>query len=291
MGSGSWDRDSFVRYTASTKMGATFDSMGSITTSYSNQDMFKERKLNSALNPYNVTRECLDSEEHPNTKPVILALDVTGSMGQAAVEVAKQLNIIMTNLYEKVKDVEFMVMGIGDFYCDSAPLQVSQFESDIRIAEQLDNVWFEFGGGANDYESYSAAWYFGTKHCKLDCWNRGQKGIIITIGDEKINPYIPKDGRYASIKSVIGDTVQDDIYTKDLYDEAIKKYDIYHLHVNDGKEGYRTRNIESSWKEYMDDNHFKIVNLNNISDEIINIITNSNTGSDNTYVSSEGISW
>ena len=43
-------------------------------------------------------------------------------------EVAKQLNIIMTKLYEKVKDVEFMVMGIGDFAYDRYPLQVSQFE-------------------------------------------------------------------------------------------------------------------------------------------------------------------
>lgn len=50
------------------------------------------------LDPKNVIRECCDTEEHPNTIPVILALDVTGSMGQAAVEVAKKLNVIMTKL-------------------------------------------------------------------------------------------------------------------------------------------------------------------------------------------------
>ena len=35
-------------------------------------------------------------------------------MGQAAVEISKKLNNIMTKLYEQVEDIEFMVMGIGD---------------------------------------------------------------------------------------------------------------------------------------------------------------------------------
>lgn len=108
---------------------------------------FKSCGLNAALDPKNVIRECRDSDEHPNTIPVILALDVTGSMGDAAVAVAKKLNVIMTRLFENIKDVEFMIMGIGDLAYDSTPIQASQFESDIRIAEQLDKLYFEYGGG------------------------------------------------------------------------------------------------------------------------------------------------
>lgn len=292
MGSGSWDRSSFISYTTATKCGAIVDSLGSISTSLSNQDIFKQKKLNKQLNPYKVTRECLDTEEHPNTKPVILALDVSGSLGEAGVEIAKKLNVIMTDIYNKVEDVEFMIMGIGDFYCDSAPLQVSQFESDIRIAEQLDNVWFEFGGGGNAFESYTAAWYFGVNHCKLDCWKRGQKGIIITMGDEQLNPYIPKEGRYSSIEETIGDIVQDDILTEDLYTDTIEKYDVYHLHVEHGSY-YDASKVESSWRQYLDDDHFKVVNLNNIANEIVNIITKS-TDNDTTVSQTnngEGISW
>lgn len=51
----------------------------------------------------------------------------------------------------------------------------------FELPEQLDKVYFEYGGGGNGFESYSAAWYFGTHHTKLDCWNRGKRGIIITI--------------------------------------------------------------------------------------------------------------
>lgn len=291
MGSGSWDSNSFRSYATTNYVGATLDSLGAITTSFTNQDIFKANCLDEALNPKGVTRECKDSDEHPNTVPVILALDVTGSMGEAATEVAKKLNVIMTDLYDKIEDVEFMIMGIGDFYCDSAPLQVSQFESDIRIAEQLDKVFFEFGGGGNSFESYTAAWYFGSRHCKLDCWNRGKKGIIITMGDERINPYIPKEGRRVTINSVIGDNVQDDIDTMELYKEASEKFDIYHLNVLHDRNWDRP-NILKSWSEVLDENHFREVSMDNITNEIVDIITSSVNGTENVIDNnSEGISW
>ena len=278
MGGGSWDVTSFKSYTKRTKK-ADLDDFGFIKTSMSNQEMFKQRSINKDLNPLNVIRECKDSDEHPNTIPVILALDVTGSMGDAAVEVAKKLNGIMTSLYEKIKDVEFMIMGIGDFYCDTYPLQVSQFESDIRIAEQLDKLYFEFGGGGNAYESYTISWYFGLKHCDLDCFSkRGKRAIIITMGDERLNPYIPIEGHFSSIKSSIGDDLQGDIDTRSLYEDAVKKFDIYHLNV-DHKKDYsgEKENIEKSFKEYLDDDHFKTVNMDNIADEIVNIICKAST--------------
>lgn len=79
MGCGTWTRTSFVNYSSTKKMEVTADGM--ISGSYSNQDMFKSKRLDTALNPKNVVRECCDSEEHPYTIPVILGLDVTGSMG------------------------------------------------------------------------------------------------------------------------------------------------------------------------------------------------------------------
>lgn len=89
MGCGSWTSDSFKNYSKS--VGRSVSKSGVIDSDYSNQEMFKSRCLDSALDPKNVIRECCDSEEHPNTLPVILALDVSGSMGEAAVEVAKKL--------------------------------------------------------------------------------------------------------------------------------------------------------------------------------------------------------
>lgn len=173
MGCGSWTSKSFTSYAKS--RGMDVSTSGAILGNYSNQEIFKSRSIDPVLSPIHVMRECCDNDEHPNTVPVVLGLDVTGSMGDAAVEIAKKLNVIMTKLYEKVTDVEFMIMGIGDLSYDDYPIQISQFESDIRIAEQLDKLYFEFGGGGNGFESYTVAWYMGSRHTKLDCLSRGKK--------------------------------------------------------------------------------------------------------------------
>lgn len=263
MGSGSFSTSDFVSYSNSTGKSFDWDS-GRLDKSTSHQDIFKATRMDPDLDPKNVIRECCDSPEHPETKPVILALDVTGSMSDAALETASSLNKIMTNLFDKVKDIEFMTMGIGDFAYDCYPLQVTQFESDIRIAEQMDKVYFEFGGGGNYYESYTAAWKFGLDNTKLDCFDkRGKKALLITMGDERINPYI-SESRW---EEVVGTRCQQ-IETKDLYREASKKFEIYHIHVDHHKYGYE--DSAESFKRILPEQHVITCKV----DEIDNVITN-----------------
>lgn len=272
MGGGAWTSASYSTYTKSTR-GISLDDF--VNINYSAQEMYTSRRLAPELNPHNVMRECCDTEEHPKTLPIILALDVTGSMGDASVKVAKKLNEIMTELYadSNIKDIEFCIMGIGDLAYDSAPIQISQFESDIRIAEQLDKIYFEAGGGGNKYESYTAAWYMGVNHAKLDCWKRGQKGIIITLGDEGPNPYLPKRG----LSEATGDKLQGDVETKELYNDTIQKYDIYHIAVNDPSSSYtyhqRYHNIDKQWEELLGD-HYMVSTLDNLAQTIVEIIKN-----------------
>lgn len=289
MGGGSWKTESYVNYSLSTGKKVNRHT-GVLDASYTAQDLYTSTKMQPELDPYKVVRECRDSDEHPNTIPVILALDVTGSMGTTIAEVAKRLNEVMTNLYEQVKDVEFMVMGIGDLSYDVSPIQVSQFESDVRIAEWLDKIWFERGGGGNGFESYTAAWYFGLSHTDLDCWNRGKKGIIITIGDEPMNPYLP----HLRLNNLLGDSIEADVETNEIYDEAKEKFDIYHLAVDDRNNCYRrySDRIQRSFSTILDNDHFKVVNLDNIVSQIVDIVVNANSdiSTDNTN-QTDGISW
>lgn len=289
MGCGSWNSKDYVNYSKS--VGRCLTATGDIVSGSTAQETFKNRSLSDKLNPLNVIRECCDSSEHPCTIPVILALDVTGSMGSASVRVAEKLNTIMTSLYNDVADVQFMIMGIGDLASDKAPIQASQFESDIRIAEQLDEVYFEGNGGSNGYESYTAAWYFGLYHTALDCWRRGKKGIIITMGDEPLNPYLPKE----RLSKVTGDNVQCDINTKDIFPQVQEKFDVYHLTISDRSTAYVRRgkfyaeSVDKSYRAYLDENHYKVATLDTLANKIVNIVKSHNIS--NKSNTSEEISW
>lgn len=285
MGGGTWTKKDFVTYSCS--VGKSMETNGTVSLDgMSVQDMYKSVRLNASLNPYNVMRECRDSEEHPNTIPVILALDVTGSMGSTAMVVASELNTVMTNLFSSVKDVEFLVMGIGDLAYDTSPIQASQFESDIRIAEQLDKIYFEGGGGGNNFESYTAAWYFAARHTDLDCWKRGKKGILITMGDEFLNPYLPAK----PLAEVTGDGVQEDISTASLYVEARKKYDIYHIHVDHRQWGRGGEELKKSFTSILEDQHFISVGVDKVADTIVDIVIKSSAGTTEP-TQTGGISW
>lgn len=294
MGSGAFTTSSFVNYSVSKKRAV--NSSGVVVTD-NLQDFYGQRAMHKDLNPYKVVRECCDSEEHPNTIPVIVGLDVTGSMGGACVKTAQNLNTIITSLYDEFEDVEFMIMGIGDLSYDHAPIQVSQFESDIRIAEHLDNVYMEHGGGGNGFESYTAAWYFGLYHTALDCWKRGKKGIIITMGDEPLNPYLPKE----KLNKVLGDHVEADVETKDLYQLAKEKFDIYHIAINDKDDCYKRYKdkVDKSFSKVLGED-FKIATLDELPKTIVDCIKDSvgdvttnpvDYSVDNTTNSSGYITW
>ena len=288
MGGGAWTTSSYASYMADTR---GIDNVEKINTKSVNQ-FYTSSKLDPALDPKGVKiRECRDTEEHPNTIPIILALDVTGSMGSACAAVARQLDKIITGLYADVKDVEFMVMGIGDFAYDRAPLQVSQFESDVRICDQLGKIWFERGGGPNAYESYTAAWYFALNHTDLDCWKRGKKGIIITMGDEPLNPYLP--GR--ELKRALGYDSQD-IDTVDLYNQVTEKYDVYHIIITDPEScgQYHLKRDKESWGKLLDGQHLFAKNSNELPEVIHDIVVAhvDETESVSTVtITEEGIAW
>ena len=272
MGSGSFTTTSFKAY--STSRGRTVDAKGTVTSD-SLQDFYTQTKIHKDLKPYKVVRECCDSDEHPNTIPVIIGLDVTGSMGRACVKTAQSLNTIITSLYDKFNDIEFMIMGIGDLAYDSAPIQASQFESDVRIAEHLDKVYMEHGGGGNGFESYTAAWYFGLHHTKLDCWKRGKKGIIITMGDEPLNPYLPK----YPLEKITGDNLEADVETKDLYELTKEKFDIYHIAIDDFDDCYQVykSRVDKTFKDVLKEN-YKISTLDELPSTIVKCIENSVNG-------------
>ncbi len=288
MGSSSWTSTAFESYTKTKGCSVTRSTTGSIevcTDGLQIQDMFREKHINASLNPYNVIRECKDSNEHPNTIPIVIALDTTGSLGVAGIEVAKKINTIIEDLYKRYNDVELLIMGIGDLAYDEAPIQIGQFESDIRIAEQIDKIYMERGGGGNGFESYTAAWYMGARHMNLDCWKRNKKGIIITTGDEPLNPYLPKH----ELNKVTGDSNEADIETSLLYKEIMPKFDVFHISIDDKHTSFRyyKQSIEQSFGVLLKDRSI-ISTIDELGGNIVRCIDDAlqevNTDSNNSTI-------
>ena len=275
MGSGTWTKASYSVYNSS--LGKSYDS---VTNRVVGQ-VFHQSGLDKSLDPKNfLIRECVNTDEHPNTIPIIIGLDVTGSMGSSCKETAEALGVIMENLYKKYKDIEFCIMGIGDLAYDYAPVQMSQFESDVRIAESIDKIFMEHGGGGNSFESYTVAWYMGLRRTSLDAITKqGRKGIIITMGDEELNPYLP----VSQLNEKVNATEQSDIETKDLYKEASEKFDIFHIAVDSSDNCYyrHKEGIANTFGQLLG-NRLKISTINKLSAKIEECIDDS--------LSSNGIS-
>lgn len=269
MGGGSWTTSNYASYTCS--IGRSYDSSkGTFSDTYANASQaFVSCAVDEKMKPWKILRECCDSEEHPQTFPIILALDVTGSMGQTAIEVQKKLNPIMTEILEdkSIKDPELMIMALGDLDYDSSPIQISQFESDTRIAVNLDKVYFENGGGGNNWESYTAAWYMALKHCRLDCWKRGKKGLIITMGDEPLNPYLPAE----ELSRITGDDIGQDVNTKDLYEQVKDKYDVVHICIESGCYPDQTSR-KRSFDKVLGGENVVISSVNDLHKKIVDIV-------------------
>ena len=197
-----------------------------------NSESSRTHTVSQKFDIKNNVREARDSEEHPESFPIIIALDVTGSMGSIPERLIKNdfPEIMKKILDTGIKDPQICFVGIGDHECDYVPLQVGQFESSDELMESwLTGLYLEGGGGGNDGESYPLAWYFAARHTDIDSFNkRGKKGVLITIGDEPFLKSIPKN----TLQELFGEG-QAKVNSTDIYKEACEKWDIYHINVKD----------------------------------------------------------
>jgi hypothetical protein len=183
------------------------------------------------------------------------------------------LNTLATEIYERkpVTDPHIMYMGIGDVEAgDKAPLQVTQFEADIRIAEQLKNIWLEQGGGGNKYESYNLPWYFAAMHTSIDCFEkRGKKGYLFTVGDEEP----PKGLSATDIEKVTGYRPQSDLSMEELLTMVSRTYEVYHVIVEEGWHFERYGNVVTdAWRKILGQRVINLSDHTKLSEVIVSAI-------------------
>lgn len=194
---------------------------------------FTQKRIDPEMVINGKVRESRDSQEHPNSFPIIIALDTTGSMGHIPMDLIKgSFPEIMKSIIEAgIPDPQVCFVGVGDCYFDNAPVQCGQFESSDELMEKwFQKVYLEGGGGNNPGESYNLAWYFASRHTITDSWEkRHKKGVLITIGDEPCLAEIPQ----SNITGLFGDGAQSGILSSTLIEEASEQWELYHIHMGD----------------------------------------------------------
>lgn len=233
----------------------TYSSYSSANKGKSVRETFKSRSLADEFDPLKITmRESCDSDANPNATPIIIAFDVSGSMGDIANKMATEgLGTLVKEIYDRkpVSDPHICCMAVGDAAYDSAPLQVTQFEADLKILDQLTKLYVEGGGGGNDSESYTMPWYFAANKTKIDSMiKRNKKGILFTIGDEELPSVLPR----SHIQEFIGDDIQYDVDTVDLLNKVSENYDVFHIIVEQGSHARADlKGVKNSWLQVLGD--------------------------------------
>lgn len=237
MGSGMWSPATYAATTgAKISSGSTFgyDRTVRATGKYEAHPDLDPKKVAGDASPYagQVMRESRDNEDHPNSTPIILGFDSTGSMGTVPRVLQKKLADVFGLILRKgyAPDPQIMISTYGDAYVDMVPLQVSQFESDNRIDANLDNLFLEGGGGGNDGETASLLFYYAAHHTVTDAWEkRNKKGYMFVIADEKMLPLRPDQ-----VSRFVGDgqPLQSDLSPRGIAKAVKEKWDVYILLID-----------------------------------------------------------
>ncbi len=245
-----------------------------INNSSNVSQIFTNSELKDKYNPKFINmRESCDSNDSPLSTPIIIAFDDTASMGYLAEEIAKNaLNRTITEIYDKqpVTNPHIMCAAFGNFR-DGAPLQVTQFEADIKIAEQLFDLWIERGGQGYSGDSY--VWYFAAKHTKIDSYNkRNKKGFLFTIGDDFCDRGLTAE----LAKTIYDDDIPKELSREELIEQASEKYELFHIitkSINpNGLESWskllpgRVANVAADGVKYLSEIIISIMQLANGSD-------------------------
>lgn len=203
MGGGNWNATTYTSKTApkiATGTNFGYSAATKASGKYQAHETLDPKKINAqGLN----IRESRDSTEHPNSVPIVVGFDETGSMGTIPQTVQEKLPNLFGLLTRKqyVEDPQICIAAYGDAYTDYVPLQISQFESDNRTDNNLESLFLEGNGGGNGGETQTLLWYYLAYHTATDAWEkRNKKGYLFLIGDER-----PLDLKPEQIKDFVGD--------------------------------------------------------------------------------------
>lgn len=206
-----------------------------------------QRKAAPSLAAFGATvREARDSDEHPESTPIVAFVDVTGSMLGVPKVIQRRLPELMGYIANGgyATDPQIMVIAVGDEQYDAVPLQAGQFESDNRIDEQIRDLYLEGGGGGDLKESYALGAYFLATRAELDSLTkRAKKGYCFIFGDEANKPTLSRK----AVATYIGDELAEDMPITEVYRLLEEKFHVFFV-VPNMTSHYAEPWVENHWR-------------------------------------------
>jgi hypothetical protein len=225
----SWDEDTSTWY-------------GSADYSYATRGATKRRSASDrakALGPRTYEKKAGPNEKIINpaksissesSNPLIIAIDVTGSMANWPFEIFDRLPLLYNTLSQYREDVEICFAAIGDAAVDRWPLQVTTFASGFDLEQLLGSLYGE-GAGGDAAESYGLFAHWVNTHVKIP--DLKENPFLIVFGDAPMHPTIPT----AQISHYLGDKLTKDVDTYKVWNQVIRKWNTWFLRRPTGKPG------------------------------------------------------
>ncbi|MBN1878231.1 MAG: hypothetical protein JXA33_28690 [Anaerolineae bacterium] len=173
--------------------------------------------------------------ESPN--PLIVAVDVTGSMASWPFEIFDRLPLLYNTLSQYREDLAICFAAIGDAGCDDWPLQVTTFASGFDLEQLLGSLYGE-GGGGDAPESYGLFAHWVNTHVTTP--NAQETPFLIVFGDAPMHPTVPHE----QISHFMGDPIRKDIDALKAWQEVTQHWNTWFLRRPTGNPG---DSVDQQW--------------------------------------------
>ncbi len=177
-----------------------------------------------------------------STDPIIVGVDVTGSMATWPGEIFDRLPLLYQTLAKYKPGAEFAFCAIGDATCDNYPLQVNNFTKNIKDLEAaVKALGAEGMGGGHITESYELFGHYMLNHCQTP---NATSPFLLIYGDEAFYPNI--DPR--QVKHWVGDDLQNPLKSDKMWQELMQKFNLYFMQKPYGRgDDDITHQVKNIW--------------------------------------------
>lgn len=170
--------------------------------------------------------------------PLVVAVDVTGSMQRWPFEIFDRLPLLYNTLSQYRPDLEISFAAIGDGGCDRWPLQPTNFSKGFELEKHLKALYGE-GGGGDEPESYGLFAHYLNAHVTTP---NATKPFLIVFGDASMHPTVPA----AQIRHFMGDDIGQDVDSIAAWKSVASKWNTWFLRRPGGSQGDR---VHTQWSE------------------------------------------